>query len=93
MNPERWHQIEQFYEAYLALPPEARVAFLDNLEDPSLRAEIESLLAAQEEEPAFLEDSFAGLPAPPMPDETIITENTRIGPYRLIREVGRGGTG
>ena len=92
MTPERWAQIDQLYEAYLAQPPGDRTAFLDRAcaGDDALRAELESLLAAEKKQPAFLETSFAGLPAPAGSSEPA---RQRVGPYRLIRLLGRGGMG
>jgi phage gp37-like protein len=49
MNPERWQQIRDLLEQALELAPEQRAALLDRscVSDPSLRQEVEVLLAAQ----------------------------------------------
>ncbi|HEX6324078.1 MAG TPA: hypothetical protein VFZ36_10160, partial [Vicinamibacterales bacterium] len=56
---ERWQRIEELFHRAAELPPEARSAFLDAAcaDDPGLRHEVESLLAA---EPA---DSLIDVPA------------------------------
>ena len=57
---------------------------------PEVRAEVAQLLAAHQEAGDFLE-------APLDPEQAVALldgeEAQRIGPYRLIREVGRGGMG
>ena len=65
MTPERWAQIDQLYQAYLDQPSEERAAFLDRAcaSDAALRAELDSLLAARQKRPAFLDESFAEPPA------------------------------
>jgi serine/threonine-protein kinase len=69
-----------FYEA-LGIAPLARARFLDGAcRDPELRREVESLLSADEAADGFLER-----PAFHFPDQ-------RIGPYRLLRILGEGGT-
>src|SRR5215204_5833317 len=80
-------------EAYLeaaALPPDQRASFLERLcaGEPELRSEVESLLAAAAERPALLESPTVAPPA--RADEVL---GTRIGPYRLLQEIGRGGFG
>ena len=61
---------------------------------PELRAEVESLLAAHEQAGDFLDglDAARGaalLDAATEPEPT----GRRVGPYRLLRELGRGGMG
>ncbi len=82
-------------------PPEERAAFLDAAcaDDPDLRAEIDSLLAADADA-----DSDAFLAEPPTEwDEAIqaaeaahtdhMLEGRQIGPYRVLRALGQGGMG
>jgi hypothetical protein len=51
MNPERWEPVTNLMHEALQLPPEQRGVFLDVAcsSDASLRAELESLLAARED--------------------------------------------
>ncbi|MGH7560897.1 MAG: tetratricopeptide repeat protein [Gemmatimonadales bacterium] len=84
----------------LELPAHAIPAFLDRAcgGDPALRRDVERLLAADSEAGDFLEHqprTLAGealvlehemLDAPPL-------EGTRLGSWRLVREIGRGGMG
>jgi hypothetical protein len=57
MNPERWQRIESLFHAARALDPDARAAFLvrECATDAELRREVETLLAAAEADPDFLE--------------------------------------
>lgn len=95
MTPERWAEVSRLFEAAAALPPEERQAFLDEAcgGDADLGAEVASLLAADERAPAFLEqgavDLVAGELEPEEPPAAV--EGERLGPYRLVRELARGG--
>ncbi len=57
MTPERWQQVRSIFDSALALPPEARKAFIDQacLTDHDLRAEVLSLLDAHQDPATFLE--------------------------------------
>jgi serine/threonine protein kinase len=74
-------EIERLFHAALELSPEARDAFLERAcADPALRREVESLLVADAQAGSFLErPAHLG--------------ETRVGPYRLVRQLGEGGTG
>jgi serine/threonine protein kinase len=96
MNPERWQKIETLFETALAHAPDARAAYLSQTcdGDQALRAEVESLIESHEKANLFFrspvfkdglkvfidgaKDAMAG---------------ARIGPYKIIREIGRGGMG
>ena len=57
MRPERWQQIEELYHSCLKLEVSQRAAFVEDAcqGDESLRREVESLLAREEEVEDFLE--------------------------------------
>jgi serine/threonine-protein kinase len=92
MTPERWRQIRGIFDAACALPAAERISSLAGIcdGDEELRREVESLLAAAEADPGFLEQPVAlsglGLSDEPGPRE-------RIGPYRVVGELGHGGMG
>ena len=96
MDAERFRQIERLFHAAVALDPAARADFLarEAGNDPELRSAVTALLEAEaaEEETGVVDrllspEAGDDLPAPqPMPGQW-------IGPYRLIRELGRGGSG
>ena len=56
-DSERWHQIEQIFEAALKREPGDRGSFLKEAcgNDEALRQEVESLLAQETEAEAFIE--------------------------------------
>jgi non-specific serine/threonine protein kinase/serine/threonine-protein kinase len=89
---ERYQQLKELFQAALECAPAQRAAFLDQAcaEDAALRAELESLLAHCERSAGFLETPAS--PAGLISDETV-TVGRRIGPYRILRELGRGGMG
>lgn len=96
MTPERWQQVNALLDAVFDLPADQQAAFLDEAcaDDPALREEVESVLEAEANAPAFLDNQAVEYvdvlytdTAPP-PD---IEGNLQIGPYRVIRELGRGG--
>jgi eukaryotic-like serine/threonine-protein kinase len=104
-DPERWRRIAPLLEEALELPPEERASFLQGAsgEDPGLRAEIEALLAADSDAGEFLGapvDLSAMAPGPGGDSEILpdgagasALAGQLIGPYRVVREIGRGGMG
>jgi len=88
MKAERWRRIEELFHEAL---DQQRLDFAACADDLDLRREVESLLAAGEHT-ARVEQAVRGgfeLAVATLPDEA----PDRIGPYRILREVGRGGTG
>ena len=82
----------------MALSGAARTAYLESLgrEDPETRAEVASLLAAERDAGSL----FLETPAPVALDDAALAEGDagqftgqRLGPYRLLAEIGSGGMG
>jgi len=92
MAPERWQQLEDLFHAMIELPPERRAAALADAcgDDAELRAEVERLLHADGQASAFVGDAAAGIQHIA---STVLPESGHIGPYRIVRELGRGGMG
>ena len=95
MNTSEWARIKELFEAALLISPEEREEWLGaQCGEESVRREVSSLLSVYEEEPGFLED---GTPegVGELFLEALDSEpaGKRIGPYRLVREIGRGGMG
>jgi serine/threonine protein kinase len=84
LTPERWQRIKEVFAEALEHNPSERAAFLKEVcaADVSLRSEVESLLAAAESEEAA--------PAEHSPVEDAMI-GRRIGAYKIIQRVGRGG--
>jgi len=95
MDPNRWAHIRAMFEAALEHEPSERVAFLEAAcaGDEDLLREVASLLQSHAEEgpvDRMMEDINEGIHGRLMPDAV---EGRRVGPYALIEELGRGGTG
>ena len=85
MNSEHWQRVKQLLEEYLEKPQGERSAFLDHAcaGDTELRDEVESLAGAYESSDDLLEEPALG------GDAGMI--GRRIGPYRIVEEIGEGG--
>jgi hypothetical protein len=86
MQAERWKQIQDLCQAALELAPEKRAAFLAQacLEDPQLRAEVQSLLDQQAD--SFLESA-------PVSAVKALSPGTKLGNFEIVQLLGRGGMG
>lgn len=95
MSPERFERIEELFHAAEGLPPAARAAFLEQAcaGDGELRREVEELLAGQPEGAARIHSLVEGAAASLAAGQACPDLGRRIGPYTLIREIGRGGMG
>ena len=91
LSSARRAEIEEVFEEALDLQPDQRGAWLSDrcARDSALRAEVEALLAAHESPPGILERRIVAPTA--LAEEP--TRDRRIGPYRVVRELGRGGMG
>ena len=87
---------EIFLRAVEKKTPAERAAFLDGAcgTDTSLRAEVESLLASDQEASGFLEEPLFGGAVDTI-DQPSINEcpGTQIGRYKLLHQIGEGGMG
>lgn len=92
MTPERWEQVKAVLDGALETGPAERAAFVAAAcgEDPELRAEVESLLAFEEESEVFIEEPLFGRFS--CGPEGLVA-GQRIGPYQVVREIGQGGMG
>jgi len=92
-SAEQRRQIDELLDELLDLPESARLAALRRrqLTEPAVLAEVESLLRAAQASVNFLRAPAAA------PSETLlehdIPEGARIGPWRIVRLIGRGGMG
>jgi serine/threonine protein kinase len=89
MSPERWDSIKRIFNEVADLAPAARRIALDSLcNDTEVRREVERMLAA-DDEPLFTESPLIAF----ADDEAAAFKDQRIGPYRILDEIGRGGMG
>jgi serine/threonine protein kinase len=88
VTPERWQQIRDLLEQALELAPEQRVALLDRscASDPSLRQEVEVLLAASDDVRSSFLQSSTSL-------RVTLTPRTKLGEYEVKSLLGAGGMG
>src|SRR5438477_5422944 len=99
LSPERWQLLQGLLDELLELPAgerRGRLASHSDIDD-TMRAEVERLLRASEGAEDFLNRPAAELAAPLVRSlgsrTSGRTEGQRIGPYRILREIGRGGMG
>jgi len=86
-------EVERLFEAALGVPQGDRAAFLaQNCPDDVLRREIELLLAHDRGAETFLQHAVSSAAASMAQDLTLPT-GERLGPYRILSLIGRGGMG
>lgn len=94
MTPEEWQRIRPILESALKLDAPDRLGFLDGAcADPTLRREVESLIASHENAGACLVDSA---PVPTAPEEELrfrLVPGKRVGAYEIVDEIAQGGMG
>jgi serine/threonine protein kinase len=96
MPSERWQRIKELFHAALAVEAYQRAAFLDTAcaGDPSLREEVEALLVSDEKAKDFIARPAVEMAAESLASNGVDSMNgRRIGPYKIIREIGHGGMG
>ncbi len=91
-GPGTWARIKEIFQAALEQPAEEREAYVLQacLDHPELLGEVRSLLASHEESEPFLDASAVEDMGGEGEAEL---EGRRIGPYRVLRQIGRGGMG
>ena len=96
MNTHRWDNISEIFESAIKLDPTERESYISKAcgTDESLRAELESLLAAHNKADSFMESPAVGEVA----DQVLGSGKTPrkgqvIGHYKIVSESGKGGQG
>jgi Tol biopolymer transport system component len=90
-RPEHWSRVKDLLHAALEQKRDERAGYLADAcgDDEALRNEVESLLLASERAERFMETpaGIGWVDAATAAAERVL----RIGPYRILREIGRGG--
>lgn len=96
MTPERWQQIRALFHAALDLEASQQAAYLDEAcaGDPSLRRQVEALIASHEGAPSFLEEPALEVAAQMIAQEQANSPvRQTIGPFKMVERLGAGGRG
>lgn len=95
MEGKRAARIHELFEQALEQDPSARAAFLADAcgDDMDLRSRVETLLAADRGAETFFAELARRAGLPRADDRAAPAGGDRIGPYRILRELGRGGMG
>ena len=91
-TPERWRKIDELFQAAIDQPAEQRQAFLHEAcaDDAELRGEVEALLGSDAAAGTFIEKAIRG-EAGRLDAGPAATPGRRLGPYRIVGELGHGG--
>jgi serine/threonine-protein kinase len=94
---DRFRRVDSIFDAAVDIPPGERTAFIDREcgDDAALRAEVLELVRAYHRSDSVLESPAARLAAPLLESAAAATGPVpdMIGPFRVVREIGRGGMG
>lgn len=87
-GPEKWEQLKDLFNKVVDLEPDARDKFLLNLrnEQKTVYGRLSDLLTADEGASLFMNEPISF-------DPTLSMIGEKIGSYRIVREIGRGGMG
>jgi len=94
MTTEQWRKVRNLFEEALELEPSAQAEFLASKSDgdDEVRAQVTQMLRDHDEAADFLERPLGiNASAVALADESRQAAGRMIGPYRIVREVGRGG--
>ncbi len=96
MTPERWQHVKQLFEAALELDASQRAASPDQAcaGDPSLRRQVEALIASHEGALRLLEVPTLEVAAISRTDDQVeFAVGQRIGSYKILAEISQGAMG
>ena len=95
MTPEQRRRARDLFEAALEHEPADVLRWLDTTapDDSVVRAEVRSLLDHHSRAGSFLSQPVAEAAPHLLEDEHTLEPGTVLGPYTVVREIGRGGMG
>jgi len=95
MPTDRAQRVAELVGSALDREPQEWTVFLEGAcaGDPALRAEVDSLLRLHEQAHDFIEAPVFPFAFELLEDEGEPLEGNRVGPYKIIRRIGRGGMG
>ena len=96
MTPDRWRDINELFHAALAIDSEKRDVYLVEAckGDVELRLEVENLIASHESAEASMHTaSLRETVQQVLQEDDTLPVGQDFGPYRVIREIGKGGMG
>jgi len=93
LTEERWQRLQALFLAAVELSPSDRERFVERetAEDPSLRRELIGMLAHCVDGGQLIAHAIERVAVAVAPDSVWL--GRRVGAYRLLREIGRGGMG
>src|SRR5262245_51797412 len=95
MTPEQRRRARDLFEAALDNESGDLLRWLENTapDDPVVHAEVRSLLEHHSRAGSFLLQPVAEAAPYLLEDEQALEPGTTLGPYTIVREIGRGGMG
>ena len=97
MKPrDRWQEVKEILHSALEVDAAQRASFLDKKcgDDPDLRRELESLIAAHgQADGKFESPAMEVLAATVSNDEASVVVGETLGHYQVIKKIGSGGMG
>jgi serine/threonine-protein kinase len=95
MTPETRRRVEELFDALVELRPDARRRALDDarVRENEVASEVERLLRAHDASDGFIERPAYESAGATIVGASGLDPGTRIGRYRVVREIGRGGMG
>ncbi len=91
---QRWAQVEALFDALWELDPAQRDARIGEIADPAVAAEVRAMFSAAALDERWLAPGAASpAAAPPRLDAPPIEVGRRIGAWRIVGLIGRGGMG
>ena len=95
MTPEQWKQVKELFQAALERPPEERPKFVVDASagNENLFREVVSLLGFDARAGTFIESPATAVVPELFSLQPSRFVGRRIGPYRILKEIGHGGMG